>query len=338
MSQIERLLEIMARLRDPKEGCPWDRQQTFASIVPHTLEEAYEVAEAIERGTQEELRDELGDLLFQVVFYAQLAKEAGYFNFDDIVAGIQAKLIRRHPHVFGDQKGITTAEAQTIAWEAHKAGERRIKAKSGHHSVLDGVSLALPALTRAIKLQRRAAQVGFDWAHIEPVLEKVGEELREVRQALGNQGQAHRLVEEVGMDTGSFKISVKDQYGGDFEPLMTRVWNGPGPDMLVLEHIAHPFNPCMNYTVTVLVAKDNLGRAFIPGLATHPFTFSVTTEGCYPVLIWSQPAHNETDVPLDRDVVLKFSMPVNTSRALTAGANHGAGWVGAVQLLTEAKR
>lgn len=198
MSQIERLLEIMARLRDPEGGCPWDRQQTFASIVPYTLEEAYELAEAIERGTQEELRDELGDLLFQVVFYAQLAKEAGYFDFNDIVAGIQAKLIRRHPQVFGDQKGITTAQAQTAAWEAHKAAERRTKAGSGAVSVLEGISLSLPALTRAIKLQRRAARVGFDWAHIEPVLEKIEEELHEVRQALGSQDQAERLAEEVG--------------------------------------------------------------------------------------------------------------------------------------------
>jgi nucleoside triphosphate diphosphatase len=198
MSQIERLLETMARLRDPEAGCPWDRQQTFASIVPHTLEEAYEVAEAIERGTQEELRDELGDLLFQVVFYAQLAREAGYFDFEDIIEGIMSKLTRRHPHVFGEQQGITTAEAQTLAWEAHKAAERRTKAKPGAASVLAGISRSLPALTRAIKLQRRAARVGFDWDHIEPVLEKIEEELREVRGALRDRAAAGHLSEEVG--------------------------------------------------------------------------------------------------------------------------------------------
>ncbi len=195
---MEKLLEIMARLRDPEAGCPWDRQQTFASIVPYTLEEAYEVAEAIERGTREELRDELGDLLFQVVFYAQIAKEAGFFDFNDIVAGIMGKLIRRHPHVFGEQKGIATAEAQTLAWEAHKAAERRTRAESGHSSVLDGISRSLPALTRAIKLQRRAARVGFDWAHIEPVLDKIAEELGEVRQALSSKAPEEHLAEEVG--------------------------------------------------------------------------------------------------------------------------------------------
>jgi ATP diphosphatase len=182
MHPIERLLKVMERLRDPETGCPWDRQQNFASIVPHTIEEAYEVAEAIEHQGLKGLREELGDLLFQVVFYAQLAREAGLFDFDAVVEGIIGKLTRRHPHVFGEEK-IESAEDQSRAWEAHKAKERAAK---GEASVLDGVSLALPALTRALKLQRRAARVGFDWTEMEAALSKVEEELRELRAALAD--------------------------------------------------------------------------------------------------------------------------------------------------------
>jgi MazG family protein len=194
---IEQLLDIMSRLRDPEKGCPWDRQQTFQTIVPHTLEEAYEVADAIEREDMVELREELGDLLFQVVFYAQLAKEAGDFEFDDVVNSIAEKLIRRHPHVFGEAR-IADAEAQTAAWELHKAQERQAKTPGKRISLLDGVTRTLPALTRAYKLQRRAARVGFDWSAIEPVIARVEEELNEVRQTLDSEDNGAHLQEEVG--------------------------------------------------------------------------------------------------------------------------------------------
>lgn len=199
---IERLLEVMAVLRDPERGCPWDRAQTFASIVPHTLEEAYEVAEAIERENWDELAEELGDLLFQVVFYARLAEEAGLFAFHDVVAAIIDKLVRRHPHVFGGAR-VEDAAAQSEAWEAHKARERQARAGGAPASALDGVGRALPALSRAAKLQRRAARVGFDWAGIEPVRAKVEEELRELEAAMVSAGRtdaspAPAVEEEVG--------------------------------------------------------------------------------------------------------------------------------------------
>ena len=197
MTDIERLLEIMVTLRDPQRGCPWDREQTFATIVPHTIEEAYEVADAIQRGDMDELRDELGDLLFQVVFYARMAKEAGHFDFNDVVEAIIAKLTRRHPHVFGDAR-IDNAEQQSVEWERHKADERAAKAESGSPSVLDGVSLALPALSRAVKLQRRAARVGFDWRELAEVLDKVAEELEEVRAEVEADAGHERLRHEIG--------------------------------------------------------------------------------------------------------------------------------------------
>lgn len=190
---IERLLAIMRRLRDPDGGCPWDRRQSFASIAPYTLEEAYEVADAIERGAMEELRDELGDLLFQVVFHTQMAAEMGTFDFEAVVQAIIDKLVERHPHVFGDAT-LASAEEQSRAWEAHKARDRE-RRRPGAGS-LDGVSLALPALTRAAKLQRRAARVGFDWPAPAPVLEKVEEELQELREAMGKDAVARR--EELG--------------------------------------------------------------------------------------------------------------------------------------------
>jgi ATP diphosphatase len=194
---IERLLEIMVTLRDPERGCPWDREQSFATIVPFTIEEAYEVADAIERGDMDELRDELGDLLFQVVFYAQLAAEAGHFDFDAVVDAIVAKLTRRHPHVFGDVR-VDSAAQQSEEWERHKAAERAAKSGETVPSVLDGVGLALPALSRAVKLQRRAARVGFDWRELSEVLDKVGEELDEVRvEVMAGAGRA-RLTHEIG--------------------------------------------------------------------------------------------------------------------------------------------
>ncbi|MEM9049184.1 MAG: nucleoside triphosphate pyrophosphohydrolase [Pseudomonadota bacterium] len=174
---IPRLLEIMRRLRDPKTGCPWDIAQDFASIAPYTIEEAYEVADTIARAAWEELPGELGDLLLQVVYFTQMAQEAGRFTFDDIVSGIAEKMIRRHPHVFGPESRSKSAEQQTRDWETQKAAER------GSARTLDGVALALPALTRALKLQRRAGRVGFDWGATEDVLAKLTEEAAELADA-----------------------------------------------------------------------------------------------------------------------------------------------------------
>ncbi len=176
---VQRLLGIMARLRDPGEGCPWDREQTFASIVPHTLEEAYEVADAIERDALDELPDELGDLLFQIVFYAQLGRERGLFDSDRIATAVADKIVRRHPHVFGGEQ-IADAQAQTRSWESTKAAERAAWSTEGPASALDHVPRALPALTRSAKLQSRAARVGFDWPVWAPVFAKIHEELEEL--------------------------------------------------------------------------------------------------------------------------------------------------------------
>ncbi len=192
---MQRLLEIMQRLRDPERGCPWDCAQNFDSLVPHTLEEAYEVADAIERGDYRDVRDELGDLLFQVVFYAQLGAEQRHFDFADVATGIADKLVRRHPHVFADQP-VADATAQNQAWEAHKAVER--EAKTGANAgALDGVSRTLPSLSRAQTLQRRAQRVGFDWPDVDGPLAKIEEELAECRAELPA-GDAGRLQEEVG--------------------------------------------------------------------------------------------------------------------------------------------
>ena len=181
---VDRLLAVMARLRAP-DGCPWDREQTFATVAPYTIEEAYEVADAIARGDLAGLKDELGDLLLQVVFHAQIASEAGAFDFGDVAAGIADKMVDRHPHVFGDAR-IDSAAAQTLAWEERKAQERAAKG-AADAGALDGVALALPALLRAVKLQNRAARVGFDWPDAEPVYAKIQEELAELREARGRQ-------------------------------------------------------------------------------------------------------------------------------------------------------
>lgn len=194
---IDQLLDVMARLRDPAGGCPWDIEQTLASIVPHTIEEAYEVAEAIELGDMAQIKDELGDLLFQVVFYAQIGREAGHFDFQTIAQGIAEKMIRRHPHVFGGTE-IDSAEAQLVAWEALKADERQDKAEGRPPSALDGVSTTLPALTRALKLQKRAARVGFDWPKVAPVLDKIVEEASEIKYEMDNGSDPERLRDEVG--------------------------------------------------------------------------------------------------------------------------------------------
>lgn len=196
---IDRLLAIMARLRDPARGCPWDLEQSFRTIVPHTIEEAYEVADAIERDDMASLKDELGDLLFQVVFYAQMAREAGSFDFTDIVNSLSNKMIRRHPHVFSDAR-IDTADAQTLAWEEQKAAERAAAAKApgAAPSELDGVPVGLPALTRAAKLQKRAARIGFDWPAPAPVLDKIGEETAELRAEMAGAAAPERLADEFG--------------------------------------------------------------------------------------------------------------------------------------------
>ncbi len=192
--KVEELLHIMARLRDPRKGCPWDQKQTWESIAPYTVEEAYEVADAIDRGDFSGLKDELGDLLFQVVFYAQMGAEQGLFDFDDIVDAVCEKMIRRHPHVFARQQPGNDAVLKD-AWEQEKSRERA--AKGLGNSVLDGVAQALPALIRADKLQKRAARVGFDWPDAGGAMSKVEEELTEVREAL-EKGSQKALEEEVG--------------------------------------------------------------------------------------------------------------------------------------------
>lgn len=193
---IGELLEIMARLRNPEQGCPWDLEQDFASIAPYTLEEAYEVADAIQRGDAEELCEELGDLLFQVVFHAQLGSEQGLFRFADVVAAINRKMIRRHPHVFGDE-AVSDARAQSEAWQTHKANERLSKGIVAD-SALAGVPVSLPALVRAQKIQRRAAREGFDWPRMEDVVDKLDEELTELKDALRARESVERVHEELG--------------------------------------------------------------------------------------------------------------------------------------------
>ena len=211
MTAIDRLVMIMTMLRDKQHGCPWDLEQTIKSLLPYTLEEVYAVADAIENNDLVELEDELGDLLFQVIFYAQIAKEQGAFDFQDIATAISSKLLRRHPHVFpdGDMEkfGIPqniSADQVVVNWEAIKEGEREEKRKKGGKkasqqlkSLLDDVPRALPAMERARKLQKRAAQVGFDWAEIGPVLEKLKEEVQEFEEALAS-ADSERMSDELG--------------------------------------------------------------------------------------------------------------------------------------------
>ncbi len=199
MSHLERLIAIMGRLRDPEQGCPWDREQSFSTIAPFTIEEAYEVADAIERGDFDGLKEELGDLLFQVVFHARMAEEAGRFDFEQVASAICDKLVRRHPHVFS-AASIGSAAEQTQAWEDHKARERSEQAAATGDSagVLDGVPLSLPALSRAAKLQRRAARVGFDWEAVDDIFGKIEEELAELREALRHGDDADHITEELG--------------------------------------------------------------------------------------------------------------------------------------------
>ena len=194
-SPIQHLLKIMEDLRDPENGCQWNKNQTFETIAQYTIEEAYEVVEAIKQKNHKSLKDELGDLLFQVVFYAQMSKEIGEFNFNDIVETIIQKMIRRHPNVFSFGPNIGF-EDQTIVWENQKAKERL--SRNNQSGVLSGVALALPALIRAQKLQKRAARVGFDWDAIEPVIAKIKEEIEEVKEALDDPENSNRIQEEIG--------------------------------------------------------------------------------------------------------------------------------------------
>jgi nucleoside triphosphate diphosphatase len=201
--RIDELLAIMARLRDPVSGCPWDVAQTFATIAPYTIEEAYEVADAIDRGNLDDLRDELGDLLLQVVFHARMAQEQGAFAFDDVVAAISDKMLRRHPHVFAGV-AVEDAAAQTRAWEAHKHAERAA-AGQDDASALAGIARGLPEWQRAVKLQHRAARVGFDWPGPVPVIAKLHEEIEEVRVEFGavagdpdDTAAQDRLEDEIG--------------------------------------------------------------------------------------------------------------------------------------------
>ena len=189
---MPRLLEIMRRLRDPETGCPWDIEQSFATIAPYTIEEAYEVADAIEREAWDELKGELGDLLFQSVFHAQMAAEAGLFTFDQVADTMSDKMVARHPHVFGDENRDKSAEQQTRDWEAIKAAERAGKKQ---HRTLDGVAHGLPALLRAVKLQKRAARVGFDWPSTTEVVDKIVEEAHELAEARDTLTEAETFEE-----------------------------------------------------------------------------------------------------------------------------------------------
>lgn len=190
---IRRLLRIMVKLRDPGTGCPWDAQQDFSTIAPYTIEEAYEVADAIQHGLMDELKDELGDLLFQVVFHARMAEEIDAFSFDDVVEAVCDKMIRRHPHVFAGAE-IGDADAQTEAWEHAKAKERDAR---GVQSLLDDVPRGMAELQRAVKLQKRAARVGFDWDSPEPVLDKFAEEALEMSEAMRS-GNSEEIEDELG--------------------------------------------------------------------------------------------------------------------------------------------
>jgi ATP diphosphatase len=196
MKHTAELLAIMKRLRDPNGGCPWDIEQDFASIAPHTIEEAYEVADAIERGDIGALKEELGDLLLQVIFLSQIADEEGLFCFEDVADSINQKLIRRHPHIFGEHEGVKTAADQSALWEAIKAGEREAKTQEAA-SVLDDIPLNLPALLRASKLQKRVSRVGFDWKKTDDLFAKIEEEINELREAIAKD-DPQNIEEELG--------------------------------------------------------------------------------------------------------------------------------------------
>ena len=223
---LDQLLAIMRRLRDPQTGCPWDVEQTYATIAPYTIEEAYEVADAIERGAMTELRSELGDLLFQVVFHSQMADEEGHFSFHDVTRDVARKMIDRHPHVFGDESRDKSAEQQTRDWETVKAAERAAKGATG---VLDDVAVGLPALLRALKLQKRAARVGFDWPSTDEVLAKITEEAAELVEARDTLGP-DEVEEEMGVRgvplTALFEFYHKDEHNRVWGAAFSCVYDG----------------------------------------------------------------------------------------------------------------
>lgn len=231
------LLAIMTRLRDPQNGCPWDVQQDFSTIAPYTIEEAYEVADAIDRQDWPELRDELGDLLLQVVFHAQMAKEAGLFEFADVAHAISDKMIRRHPHVFGDES-YDDLDAQKQAWEDIKAAERAAKGEQHDDSALAGVSRGLPEWKRALKLQERAAKVGFDWPDEQPVLDKLLEEVEEVRAEFANGRDKQRLQDEIG-DVLFVMVNLARHAGVDFSQAMRHANSKFERRFRHMEQIAH---------------------------------------------------------------------------------------------------
>ena len=217
---LDDLLAIMARLRDPQRGCPWDLKQDFASIAPYTIEEAYEVVDAIDRQDWRELRDELGDLLLQVVFHAQMARERGLFDFADVAHAISDKMIRRHPHVFGDVS-YDDVEAQKAAWDAIKADERAAKGEARDDSALAGVSRGLPEWKRAQKLQEKAARTGFEWPDPAPVLDKLAEEVEEVRAEFAAGAGVDRLEDEIG-DVAFVLVNLARHAGVDFSQALRR--------------------------------------------------------------------------------------------------------------------
>ncbi|HTK85152.1 MAG TPA: nucleoside triphosphate pyrophosphohydrolase, partial [Patescibacteria group bacterium] len=217
--QMQKLLEVMARLRNPEGGCPWDLAQNFKTIVPYTIEEAYEVADAIEQNDMEELKAELGDLLFQVVYHAQMASEMGAFTFEEVVRGITEKMISRHPHVFGTGKAEKPEDVNVI-WEARKDKEKK---RQGAESILDDVPRALPALKRAQKLQNRAARVGFEWPEAVNVLDKLEEEIGEMREAIKG-GRKHEVIDELG-DLFFVLTNLGRMLGADCEDSLTHANN-----------------------------------------------------------------------------------------------------------------
>ena len=231
------LLAIMARLRDPQNGCPWDVQQDFSTIAPYTIEEAYEVADAIDRQDWPDLRDELGDLLLQVVFHAQMAKESGLFEFADVAHAISDKMIRRHPHVFGDES-YDNLDAQKQAWEDIKAAERAAKGERHDDSALAGVSRGLPEWKRALKLQERAAKVGFDWPDEQPVLDKLLEEVEEVRVEFANGRDKQRLQDEIG-DVLFVVVNLARHAGVDFSQALRHANSKFERRFRQMEQIAH---------------------------------------------------------------------------------------------------
>lgn len=217
-SPINQLLKIMAQLRDPKTGCPWDIEQTYQSLVPYTLEEAYEVVDAIERGTPAALESELGDLLLQVVFHSQIAAERGDFDFDSVAQNVADKMIRRHPHIFGDESRDKTAAQQILDWEAIKTAERAAKGEGESKklpSTLDGIAVALPALIRAEKIQGRAARVGFDWSESSQVMDKLNEEIGELKTAIDSKDKEAQ-TEELG-DVFFTLVNIARHLGLDSE-------------------------------------------------------------------------------------------------------------------------